>query len=275
MNKVKILLVSLFVLGSIVVANAQNERKYIRRGNSAYNKAVIDSATVDSTKYVDAENYYRKALEEDPNNWDASYNLANALFRQGKIEEASRQYQSVAQRNIDNKIKRANAYHNLGNCMLMGNNLQGAIEAYKESLRNNPSNLDTKYNLAWAQNKLKEQQDQQNEQNQNQNQNQDQNQDQNQNNDQQQNQDQNQDNKQNEQNQNNEQKQNQDQQNQDKQDQQNQNQEQQQGEQNEQQMSKEDAMRILEALENDEKDVQDKVQKQKAKPVQRRTQKDW
>lgn len=270
MNKVKLLLISLFVLGSIASVNAQNERKYIRRGNSAYNKAVIDSVTVDSTKYADAENYYRKALEEDPNNWDASYNLANALFRQGKLEDAARQYQAVAQRNIDSKTKRANAYHNLGNCMLMGNNLQAAIEAYKESLRNDPTNLETKYNLAWAQNKLKEQQDQQNEQNQNQNQNQDQDQQQDQQNqDNQQDQNQNQDNKQDQQKQDSDQ--NQDQQ----QNQQNQNQDQQQGEQNEHQMSKEDAMRILEALENDEKDVQDKVQKQKAKPVQRRTQKDW
>lgn len=273
MNKVKLLLISLFVLGSIASVNAQNERKYIRRGNSAYNKAVIDSVTVDSTKYADAENYYRKALEEDPNNWDASYNLANALFRQGKLEDAARQYQAVAQRNIDSKTKRANAYHNLGNCMLMGNNLQAAIEAFKESLRNDPTNLETKYNLAWAQNKLKEQQDQQNEQNQNQNQNQDQQQDQ-QNQDNQQDQNQNQDNKQDQQKQDSDQNQDQ-QQNQQNQNQQNQNQDQQQGEQNEHQMSKEDAMRILEALENDEKDVQDKVQKQKAKPVQRRTQKDW
>ena len=247
------------------MAGAQVERRYIRQGNRQFAKAFADTARVDSVLLRDAEASYRKALEEDPNHWDASFNLANALASQGRMEEAARQYQALGSKTDVEKEKRAAAYHNLGNCLLQSENLQGAVEAYKNALRNNPNDLETKYNLAWAQDKMKQQQNE-NQQNQDQNK-QDQQQDQNQ----QQNQDQQQD-----------QQQNQDQQKKDQQNQQSQENQQQQPQQsqqqqdeNDQQMSKEDAMRILEALENDEKDVQDKVQKQKAQPQRRRTQKDW
>lgn len=263
---ISVLTITLMMPG---LADAQAERKYIRQGNRQYNDFISDTTHSDSTLLIKAEESYRKALEEDPNNWDASYNLANTLFRQNRLDEASRQYQALGAKTDVDKMKRAAAYHNLGNCLLQGNNLQGAIEAYKDALRNNPGDLNTKYNLAWAQDKLKQQQ--QNEQQQNQDQNK---QDQ----DQEQNQDQNQDQQQS-QDQQNQDQQNQDQQKQDQQqnqEQQQENQQQQHQDQNdEQQMSKDDAMRILEALENDEKDVQEKVQKQKAQPQKRRTQKDW
>ncbi|MBR4620271.1 MAG: tetratricopeptide repeat protein [Salinivirgaceae bacterium] len=264
--KIKGLFVAILLLAIALpqMAGAQTERKYIRQGNRQFNSAFADSTRVDSARFADAEASYRKALEEDPNSWDASFNLANAMASQGRMEEAARQYQALGAKTDVDKTKRAAAYHNLGNCLLQSENLQGAIDAYKNALRNNPNDLETKYNLAWAQDKMKQQQNE-NQQNQNQNK-----QDQQQNQDQKQNQDQQQD-----------QQQNQDQQQKDKQDQQSQDnqqqqqQAQQQPEQNDEQMSKEDAMRILEALENDEKDVQEKVQKQKAQPQRRRTQKDW
>lgn len=264
--KIKGLFVAILLLAIALpqMAGAQTERKYIRQGNRQFNSAFADSTKVDSARFADAEASYRKALEQDPNSWDASFNLANAMASQGRMEEAARQYQALGAKTDVDKTKRAAAYHNLGNCLLQSENLQGAIDAYKNALRNNPNDLETKYNLAWAQDKMKQQQNE-NQQNQNQNK-----QDQQQNQDQKQNQDQQQD-----------QQQNQDQQQKDKQDQQSQDnqqqqqQAQQQPEQNDEQMSKEDAMRILEALENDEKDVQEKVQKQKAQPQRRRTQKDW
>lgn len=261
MNNVKIY--SLFIvllLGSLSVS-AQKERKHIRQGNRDYNKAIIDSVTVDTTLYQNAEVDYRKALDKDPNNWDAQYNLANALYKQAKFEEAARQFEAVAGMDNENKESIALAYHNLGNTLLQSQKLEPAIEAYKNSLRNNPSDFDTKYNLAWAQEKLKQQQEQ--EQNQDQNKDQDKNEDQEQDKEQEQDQD-----KKDEQ----QDKQDQDQQ---KQDQQEQQQDQQEQQQQEQKISKEDAMRILEALQNDEKEVQEKVQKQKAKPVKVKTEKDW
>ena len=152
------ILVSAFLLMAVIAANAQQERKFIRQGNREYNKAIIDSITTDTTRYQDAEVDYRKALDKDPNNWDASYNLANSIYKQGNYEESIRQYQAVSGMAGDNKENLAKAFHNLGNSYLQTNKLQEAIEAYKNSLRNNPNDYDTKYNLAWAQNKLQQQQ---------------------------------------------------------------------------------------------------------------------
>lgn len=240
---------------------AQKERKYIRKGNRNFEKAIIDSATVDTIKYQDAETYYRKALDKNPNNRDASYNLANALYRQKKYEEASKQYQAVNGIDCKDKHKKAEGYHNLGNSLLHSNKLEKAIEAYKNALRNNPKDLETKYNLAWAQDKLKQQQnqqqknkDQKDKDQKNKNKDKDE-----QNKDQQNKQDKNKD----------KQQQNQ------KQEQQNQQQQEQKQGKEENKMSKEDAMRILQALQNDEKKVQDKVQKQKVKASKRKIEKDW
>jgi len=260
MNKIVLTLGVLILF--FVNVNAQQERKFIRQGNREYDKAIIDSVTTDTTRYQNSEVDYRKALEKDPNNWDASYNLANSLYKQGKFEEASKQYQAVAGMANNEKEDLAKAFHNLGNSYLNTNKLSEAIEAYKNSLRNNPNDYDTKYNLAWAQQKMQQQQQQQQ-------QNQDQDQDQ-------ENQDK-QDKEQQQQNKNDQEKQDEQQQQQQNQ-QQNQEKEQQQAQQQEQQqnqISKEDAMRILEALQNDEKQVQEKVQKQKVQPKKRTTQKDW
>jgi len=264
MNRLLILL--LFTITLISSVKGQQERKFIRKGNREYNKAVIDSNNVDTTYYQKAEIDYRKALDKDPNNWDATYNLANSLFKQGKFEDAIHQYQAATGMSNDNKENLAKAYHNLGNAYLQTNKIDEAIEAYKNSLRNNPNSFDTKYNLAWAQNKKRQQQNQQQQK-------QDKNKD---------NKDKNKQDKQDKQNKDNqdqkkqEDKQNQQQQNQQQQDKQQQNK---QGDnkqqQNQDKISKEDAMRILEALQNDEKKVQKKVQEQKVQPNKRIIQKDW
>lgn len=140
-------------------------------------------------------------------------------------------------------MKLAQIYHNMGVILQSSKQLPQCIEAYKESLRNNPKDNETRYNLALAQKQLKDQQ--QNQQNQDQKQNK---------------QDQKQDDKQ----------QNKDQQEQNKKDQQNP----QQPQQNQNQMSKENAEQLLNAAMQDEKNVQDKVKKQ-IQVQGRKLEKDW
>ena len=243
------------ILVGTLSASAQQERKYIRQGNREYEKATKDSLKVDSVCYQNAEDDYRKALEKEPNNWGAIYNLANSLYRQKKYDDATKQYMAVAGMENKNSDELAMAYHNLGNSLLQTNKLSEAIEAYKNALRKNPNDFETKYNLAWAQDKLKQQQNQQ--------QNQDQDQDK-----------EDKDQQKDEQQQNKQDQQNQDQQKKDQEKQQQQQSQQQQTEKKDQ-ISKEDAARILEALQNDEKEVKEKVQKQKVQPKKRTTQKDW
>lgn len=218
---------------SVAVYGQKTERDYLRSGNKLYK---------DST-FVKAEVDYRKALELEPKSTDAMYNLGNSLLMQQKAKEAMEQYEAASRIEKD-KNKLAQIYHNMGVILQSSKQLPQCIEAYKQALRNNPKDDETRYNLALAQKQLKDQQQQ------------------NQNQDKDQKQDQKQDDKQ----------QNKGQQDQDKKDQQQNNQQQQQ--QNQNQMSKENAEQLLKAAMQDEKNVQDKVKK--AVQVQgRKLEKDW
>ena len=217
-----------------VLAQQKTDRDYLRSGNKLYNDSLFIKAEVD----------YRKALEINPKSTDAMFNLANALLMQQKAQEAMEQYQSVSKIEKD-KEKLAQIYHNMGVMLQSAKQLPQCIEAYKESLRNNPKDDETRYNLALAQKQLKDQQ--QNQQNQDQ---------------QQQQQEQKED----------KQDQNKDQQEQEQKDQQQQNQQQQQ--QNKNEMSKENAEQLLNAVMQDEKNVQDKVKKQ-IQIQGKKLEKDW
>ena len=231
-----------YILSLLLVANAgqvlaqqKTDRDYLRSGNKLYNDSLFIKAEVD----------YRKALEINPKSTDAMFNLANALLMQQKAQEAMEQYQSVSKIEKD-KEKLAQIYHNMGVMLQSAKQLPQCIEAYKESLRNNPKDDETRYNLALAQKQLKDQQ--QNQQNQDQQQQQQQKQEEE------------------------KQDQNKDQQEQEQKDQQQQNQQQQQ--QNKNEMSKENAEQLLNAVMQDEKNVQDKVKKQ-LQIQGKKLEKDW
>lgn len=210
----------LFLLVASSAFAQKTERDYLRSGNKLYNDSLFIKAEVD----------YRKALEINLKSTDAMFNLGNSLLMQQKAKEAMEQFESASKVEKD-RDKLAQIYHNMGVILQSSKQYPQCIEAYKESLRNNPKDDETRYNLALAQKLLK---------------------------DQQQNQDKNQDQKQNQKD--DKKDQNKDQQEQDKKDQQNQNQQQQQ--QNKDEMSKENAQQLLNAVMQDEKNVQDKVKKQ-------------
>ena len=195
-------------------------------------------------KYSDSEISYRRAIDKNTGSPDAVFNTGDALYKQKKYEDAGKQFIENHNMNDDRK-KRSASLYNLGNSLLMAKKVQESIDAYKGSLKLDPDNLEAKYNLAYAQDLLKEQQQQQQQQQQN-----DQNKDKQDNKDQQQkeqNKEQNQDDKQ----------------------------QQQQQKQESQTISKEDAERILNALANDEKNVQEKVKLAKARNERVRTMKNW
>ena len=107
--------------------------------------------------FEDACYYFQKAVDENPIDFKANYNLANAYFRLEEYEKAGELYSSFADMAPTN-FDKAKAYHNLGNTHMVTNKLKDAIEAYKQALRLNPSDESTRYNLAYAQELLKEQQ---------------------------------------------------------------------------------------------------------------------
>lgn len=239
-------------------------RRTMRQGNRQYNKAQYDKA----------EMRYRKALEKDSTYWTGQYNLGNVLYRQQHYTQAADHYSQALQRSDLDTAQRCRLLHNRGNSFLKaalkdrengGNYLQRAVEDYREALKMDPRNDSTRYNLAYAQRLLRQQQNQ-NQQNQN-NQNQDQqNQDQNQQN---QNQQQNQQQQQDQQNQQQNQQQQQDQQ------QGQQQQQQKQGESSETRQKKQEAERLLRAVEQNEKQSLKEHQKGVEVGRAKRTDKDW
>ena len=128
-------------------AQEKTDRDYLRSGNKLYNDSLFIKAEVD----------YRKALELNPKSTDAMFNLGNALLMQQKAQEAMEQFQSVSKIEKD-KEKLAQIFHNMGVIFQHAKQLPQCIEAYKESLRNNPKDEETRYNLALAQKLLKDQQ---------------------------------------------------------------------------------------------------------------------
>jgi tetratricopeptide (TPR) repeat protein len=238
----------------VATASAQKlVRQYIREGNSLYGKE----------DYLNSELSYRKALEANAADSVAQFNLGNSLFRQEKMDDALKQYAAAAAtaEKADNKTMAAEAYYNAGNVCMAGQDYAKALELYKHSLRLNPADDEARYNMVLASKLLKQQENQDNQDQQNQDQQQNQ-QDQ----QQQQQQDQNQDQK----------DQNQDQQQQP----QNQDQQQQDQQQDQQQrsgnISPEQAEAILNAANQEEKNVQDKVKAKLMEQVDRkRTDKDW
>lgn len=227
----------LMMFAAIFSASAQKaERDYIRKGNRAFKDSV----------FVDAEVNYRKALEVNPKSSISMYNLGNTLVRQNKVQEAMEQYSAAAKIEKD-KSKLAYIFHNIGDIFQTQKDYAKAVEAYKESLRNNPKDDETRYNLALAQKLLKDQ-----EQNQ---QNQDQNQDQNKEQEKKEQEKKDQENKQDQQN--------------------NQQQQPPQSQKRNEQMSKENAEQLLKSVMQDEKDVQDKVKKQQQVIQGGRLEKDW
>ena len=127
----------------------KEERDYIRRGNRDF----ADSL------FIDAEINYRKALDVNPQSTISMFNLANTLLQQNKLQEAMEMYSAGAKIEKD-KLKLAHMYHNMGVIFHSQKEFAKAVEAYKESLRNNPKDDETRYNLALAQKQLNEQQQQ-------------------------------------------------------------------------------------------------------------------
>ena len=222
-----LLFISLTSYLSPLTTNAQSDRQMIRQGNKLYRKGNV----------AEAEVSYRKAVERNERNAQANYNLGNALMGQRKDSLAITQLEKAAKLET-NPLRRAQAYHNMGVICQQHRMFGEAIEAYKEALRNNPTDNETRYNLALCKRQQQEQQQDQNEQNKD-----------------------NKDNK--------------DKQDQQKQEQQQKQDEKKQEQQQKQQMSKENAEQLLNAAMQEEKQTQERMKKAQQQPQNRRLEKNW
>ena len=205
--------VILFILAILIGIPmfAQQKQSLLREGTKLYN----------DSSYSQAEIKYRKALEKDQDYFKSSFNLADAVYKQERYEEASSLFNALKD-NASSKDDLAKVYHNLGNSLAKENKYEKAINAYKNSLRINPTDDETRYNLALTK-KNKQKQEEQNKDQENKDQ------------------------------------ENKDQENKKKQD----------------KISKEDAEKMLDAIQQKEKELQEKLQKKKVKGKKIKLLKDW
>lgn len=225
MKLLRYILLLVTVAMSLQTVMAQSDRQFIRNGNRLYRQQ----------NYAKAEIEYRKALAKNSNNAQAMYNLGCALLMQQKDSAAIEQLQNAG-RSEKAKMRKAMVYHNIGVICQRHQMFGEAIEAYKESLRNNPNDNETRYNLALCMRQQKKQKQNNNKQKQNKK----------------------------------KQQQNKDKQNKNKQDQQKQKSKPQQ-----KKMSKDNAEQLLNYAEQEEKATQQRLNRNRIQPQRRRLQKNW
>lgn len=218
-----------FVIISVLSAGAQTDRYHVRTGNKQFRTG----------QYPESETSYRKSLDKNPRNTQAIYNLGNALLAQGKDSAAIVQYENAVKLET-NPLRKAQAYHNMGYICQTKKLYSEAIEAYKESLRLNPDDDMTRYNLAVCKREQKKQEQQ---------------------------------NKQNQQNQDDKDKQDQKQEEKKEQNKNKQNPQNQQNDKNK--MSKENAEQLLNAAMQQEKNTQNRMKKAMQQPSKRKLEKEW
>lgn len=226
---------------------AQDDHVLIREGNKNYEKG----------KYSEAEQSYQRSLQKKNDSYKGTFNLGDAYYKQGKYKEAINQFQMLSNKKTSSDTL-ARAYHNLGNSYLKNylsqpkmiandsmnsdkeSMLSNSVEAYKKALKNNPKDEDTRYNLSYASRLLKEQKKQ---------------------------------NQQNKKDKNEDKKDNKDKDK--KEDKKDQKQDQKQEQKPQDKISKEDAQRLLEASNNEEKNTQEKLKREKAAGKKTPIEKDW
>ena len=236
-----ILILTLLIISFAVYA--QEERKIIREGNESFNNGDFNNA----------ESSYKKAFEMNPENFQMFNNIGASQYRNSMYTESAMTYENLLKM-AGNRQDKADAFYNIGNSYLQAADYQKSIEAYQNALRMDPTHDKSRYNMSVAtkiQEQQQQEQDQQQEQgdgdgeNENDKQDQDGDKDEEQSNDG----DENQDEKQED--------------------------EKDAPQPKENEMTREEMERFLESLQQQEKDVQEKVNKEKFKTQQRVVEKEW
>jgi tetratricopeptide (TPR) repeat protein len=209
---------------------AQNKKSFLRNGNELY----ADSS------YNEAEIQYRKSLEKDQDYFNASFNLANAIYKQERYEESSALFDALKD-NAPTETDLAKVYHNIGNSLVKEQKLDEAIESYKSALRIKPKDKDTRHNLALTHQQKQQQEDKDGQEKDKEGKNKE------------------------------EEKENNEQENKEQQEDKQENN----PEEKKEEMSKETAEKMLDAIQQQEKELQEELQKKKVKGKRVKVLKDW
>ncbi|UCH64483.1 MAG: tetratricopeptide repeat protein [Ignavibacterium sp.] len=245
-KEIRLILILIFLIGIVTnITHSQSLRGLVNDGVDQYKEG----------NYSDAEVKFKKGTDKAPDSFEAQFNLGDAYFKQQRYDEAIKSYKSSLAMSR-NDIEKSKVHYNVGNSLLKSQKIEESIEEYKKSLKLNPIDQEAKYNLSYALEMLKNQQQQDQQQDKKDKEKKD-------------------EEKKDEQKDKKEEKKEDQQQKQDqqKQDQKKKEDQKQQQQPQPQKISKEEAERILEALKDNEKDLQKELRRVKGKRV--KTDKDW
>ena len=135
----------MFAFSETAELYAQQKDRVLPKANEEYAES----------KFADAEADYRISDSKFPNKAAAPYNLGNSIYKQKQSSEAKFAY-AKALKNSKTRVEKHRAFHNLGNVFMNEKDYTQAVEAYKNALRNDPTDEQTRYNYALAKKMLKD-----------------------------------------------------------------------------------------------------------------------
>ncbi|MDO6595728.1 aerotolerance regulator BatC [Oceanihabitans sp. 2_MG-2023] len=159
MKHLVIIIFAIFSISSFAQDN-EKEAQQLLAQNKANDFVYDANILADNEDYVSAEMEYRKAISEQPNYAVGAYNLGNSYYKKGIFDEALYRLKQTA-KYATTKDEKYRAFHNIGNVLMEDKQCKEAAEAFKNALRNNPTDNETRYNYALAKECAEQQQDQQ------------------------------------------------------------------------------------------------------------------
>lgn len=149
MIKIKTYLVLIGLIVGFSGFSQQEDKTQLEAEKKATNLVYKANELIEDDNYIEAEMEYRKAISEAPNKAVGAYNLAHSYFKKGSFGEALYRNEEAA-KNATSKDEKHRAYHNIGNILMQEKQCKEAVEAFKNALRNNPTDEESRYNLALA-----------------------------------------------------------------------------------------------------------------------------
>ncbi|WP_411894136.1 aerotolerance regulator BatC [Winogradskyella sp. A2] len=152
---------NLLVIASLITIMSFSQEKskaQIEAEKKATNLVYKGNELLGDENFVDAEMEYRKAISESPNKAVGAYNLAHSYYKKGSFDEALFRSQEAAN-NAKTKDEKHRAFHNIGNILMQNEQCKEAVEAFKNALRNNSADEETRYNFALAKECAEQQKD--------------------------------------------------------------------------------------------------------------------
>jgi len=158
-------LLVLFMTSFAFSQTDENEKEQLSATKKSNDFVYEANQLMDTDDFISAEKKYRKAISKQPSSVAGTYNLGNSYYKKGNYEEALYRQQQAA-KNATEKSEKHKAFHNIGNILMKNKQCKEAVEAYKSALRNDPTDDETRYNLGLAKECAEQQKDDQPDENQ-------------------------------------------------------------------------------------------------------------